>query len=118
MPSSRSIGGRAAVPMAFSLDAARTDQDALLAGSLQMDGGEHLGEVGPPIAGAHLVDGHGDGMRQLVTHAVERRLTDKFGHADLDRFIGIQIGRVEPRPGRELRDEQIGEQVHLVAGDG
>ena len=44
-----------------------------------------------------VLDRHGDRVRQLVAHALERRLADDLGDAVLERLVGDDAVRIERR---------------------
>ena len=71
--------------------------------------------VGPPLAQPHLLDDDGDRVRQLVAHAVEGGLADQLGDEDLLGCVGEVAVGIELRPLGQQPDEQVGQQLHLVA---
>ena len=70
---------------------------------------------GPVLARDHLVDDDGDRVRQLVAHALERGLADELGDHDELGLVGELAVGVERRALGQQPDEQVGEQLHLVA---
>ena len=72
--------------------------------------------VGPALAQAHLLDHDGDRVRQLVAHALERRLADQLGDDRLLGRVAELAVRVELRALGQQPDQQVLEQLHLVAG--
>ena len=119
MPSSASIcmaRGRADRAQARALVA---DHDALLGVALDVEVGHDVEQrlvVGTPLAQAHLLDHHGDRVRQLVAHALEGGLADEVGGQRLLGCVGEVAVGVERRPLGQQPDEQVGQQLDLVAG--
>ena len=79
-----------------------------------MDGREDL--LQPGIAPPDLVDGDGDGVRQLVPDVLERGLAHELGDTGLDVGVGLDVVRVQHRPLGQVPGEHPGQQVDLVAG--
>jgi GTP-binding protein Era len=57
-------------------------------------------------------------VRQLVAHALERRLADELADQHLLGLVGELALGVEHRPLGQPRDEQVGQQLHLEVGHG
>ena len=72
--------------------------------------------VGPALAQPHLLDDHGDRVRQLVADAVEGGLADQLGDQDLLGRVGEVAVGVELRALGQQPDQQVGQQLDLVAG--
>ena len=69
------------------------------------------------LAQAHLLDHDGDRVRQLVAHAFERGLPDQLADHVLLGLVGELALGVERGPVGQQPDEQVGEQLDLVAAD-
>jgi hypothetical protein len=80
---------------------------------LDVDVGVDLGE---PVLRDHLLDQHGDRVRQLVADAFEGRLPDQLGHQHVLGLVGEHVVRVELRRRRQVRHHHVGEHVELLAG--
>ena len=96
------------------------DDDALLAVALDIDAGPHVDEwpiIRTSVARHHLLDHDGERVRHLVVHALQRCLADHLGDQGLLRLVGQLSLRVQGRALRKGGDEEVGEQLDLVAGD-
>ena len=95
------------------------DHDALLGVALDVQVGVDVEQrlvVGPVLTQPHLLDHDGDRVRQLVADALQGGLPDQLRD---DRLLGrvAQVAvRVELRPLGQQPDQQVLEQLHLVAG--
>ena len=106
-------GPRADVAQAAGTGA---DDDGLLARSLDVDVGVDLHERAV-LGRDHLLDDDRDRVRQLVAHALQRRLADQLGHHDLLGLVGDHVVRVEPGRGRQVAGHDVDEHVELLARD-
>src|SRR5258708_37666104 len=94
------------------------DHDGLLAGALHVHHRMHVDEIVTPFPGSHLLDHDGDGVRQLVAHALEDRLADQLGDELLLWLIALLAVRVQRPPLCQARDEHVGPHAKLEAGYG
>src|SRR5690625_1175548 len=111
-----STGRRAYTP---EPGAALADDDRLLGGALHEHVHPHVDEpVGAVLTGNDLVDEHRDGVRQFLTHPFQGGLAHEFRDEYVVGFVGEFPLGVEHRSFGELVDDEGGEQVELVSGDG
>ena len=77
----------------------------------------HVEQVVPALPGHHLLDHHGDGVRQLVAHPLQGGLPDQLGDQGLLRLVGQLAVRVERWALGQPGHQQVGQQVDLEAVD-
>ncbi len=65
-----------------------------------------------------FLDGDRDGVRQFVAHTLERCFANQLGDARVESVVGGDVVGVELRPFRQVADQDVGEQVDLLAGHG
>ncbi len=92
------------------------DDDRLLAVALDDEIGLDVGESSRSRASRCPAIDHRDRVRQLVAHALERRLADDLGDAVLDRLVGDHAVRVELRTDRHEPEQLVGQHIELVVG--
>jgi hypothetical protein len=62
------------------------DHNALLTVALGVEDRVHVDQIVVVRTSGHLVDHHGQRVRQLVTHPFERGLANRLGHQHLTRL--------------------------------
>src|SRR3954453_13490929 len=80
---------------------ALAQQHRLLAGPLDVQVGVHLHQLAVPALGVgapdNLLDRDGEGVRHLLVHLLQRRLTHQLGQLPLDVLVGGLFLRVQRR---------------------
>src|SRR3954447_15664976 len=99
--------------------AAAAEQHRLLALPLDVQQGVHLDQLVPGALAVgtadQLLDGDGEGGRDLLAHLLQRRLADQLGDLPLDVGVGGLLLGVHRRPLGQQPDQQVLEQLDLVA---
>ena len=110
---------RASLPIDLMIVPARPEQHRLLAGPLDVQQRVHLDQfaVGPLGVGTadDLLDADGEGVRHLLAHLLQGRLADQLGDLPLGVLVGGLLLRIERRTLRQQTDQQVLQQLHLVA---
>ncbi len=75
-------------------------------------------QVIPARPRCHLLDHDRDRVRQLVAHPLKHRLADQLGDKLLFGLVGELTVRVQRPAGRQMRYQEVGQYVELVAGQG
>ena len=92
------------------------DDDGLLGVTFDVYVGSNQG--GPTFPRHDFFNKNSQRMGQFFTHSVEGGFSDEFGDTDVERFVGGFTVWVEQWPFRHPVDQQLDEDVELVAGGG
>src|SRR5918998_6261635 len=99
--------------------AAPAQQHGLLAGALDVEQRVDLDQLAAVPLGVgtagHLLDGDRQRVRHLLEHLLQGGLADQLGDLPLDVLVGGLFLRVERRTLGQQADEQVLEQLDLVA---
>jgi GNAT superfamily N-acetyltransferase len=93
------------------------EHDRLLALALHVELGVHVEQVRVAGTRPHLLDDHGDGVRQFVAYPVKGGLAYQLGDHDGFRLIGELAVRVEGYSLRQVTGENVGELAEVVTGN-